>query len=926
MNLCVCVFGMELGTPSSWIPDIHIKRDPRQLTFTIPQHLLPTARCVLFHRYINNISSHHQFTVSWKDESSKPIRPIFISDIYNDLNNITNALPPELFQSKIVVSAETLKIVTVTIYYTQGTVLVQGTHCPSWRDKEFDALVACIRTLYALRDTDQLHATRDETLARLSLPPVPGSRPTLDTARRLSRRLRALSPVPEDTGLEIALATDTHSSNSIPISDLPISTQTSSPSTLCQTSLHHHTIHLGPSTSPLNLTTDLQPPISTNAIQEATTSSTPSPLGLDADTQPSATLDPSPPQPFSNDAVPDPSNCSVGTVQTTDCQSDDEWMDVHQVRDSRMCYIIRRRKPVSRPLTFTKTKMALKLLQRCFINVRETARQKYCQLVSDIEAAKAQVKSEVKTHIKVNLREQADALTSLASAVKKLELQNNQLKTQVGDLKKQLTTAKCICCGSTKASSPSTTPLSHTSSSNYSPLPPSTTSTPSAMVTATQSSVEQPVHTVMSDPQTPPTSLSPPPTPNSSARERQKQATPVTVESTAADLASTDYYNSSLRQSLMQHQIDTRSTHVLIGDSVAKSIISTQIIGTQSLQAICVPGLQIPDLNEWLRHVPCSQHVQQVTVHAGIDTCMYDAITVSMWSQLLRLLNKAFPNARLAISSIIPPLIRYNSLYKTVSVSNLHLKEACLKGKCAFVDNTSLFCTIRGLPKKAMYNDSVHPSRRGAVGIADNIKSALQPPAHPHVLSTAQYTRTAPLAHPLVSSTAQSTSSAPLTHPFSGTSFSTRRHSFTHHRASSMTPASWRTVAAPLPATQPSWASHLFGQRAMGQVPGSIATERNHYKQHKSPLLPTPTARPLTPEYNLASPHRSADSHRPYPVAAQRSNLCQSTNNDSRSNVKLPPQYLTPGHAHSNILYALGQPDQFYSLMHKIMQSVLTSF
>lgn len=751
----------------------------------------------------------------------------------------------------------------------------------------------------------------------------------MDTTRRFSRRLRALSPVPEDATLTM----DTHSFNSAPIPKPPIGAQTTSPSTLCQTSLHHHTSHLAPSSSPLNLPTDLQPPTSTSVLQEANTFTTPIPAVVDTssltpsttfnsvqclpeDAQHAATLDPSSSPLSSGNAVPAPSNCSIGNEQpsnasnksahplSTVCQSDDEWVDIHP--ETRKCYIMRRHKPIYRPLTLTKTKKTLKLLHRCITNVRDTALQKYCQLVSDIETAKMQVKSEVKTHIKVNCQEQADAMASLASAVRKLELQNTQLKAQVGDLKKQLTTAKrCLGCGSTKASNTSSTPLSPASTLNHSPsLPasPVTTPTPTAKVTVTQSP----------DPQTPATSLSPFLTPNSSANEKRTQAAPVTKISAATDLVSADINNSSLRQSLLQHQIDTRATHVFIGDSVAKSIISTEILSTQSRQDICVPGLLISDLIEWLKHAPCSKHVQQVTVHAGIHTCRTDVVTASMWSQLLRLLNKVFPNAQLAISSIIPPITRYNSFYKTVSISNLHLKEACQTEKCAYISNASIFCTTRGLPKKAMYNDSISPSPRGAIAVAENIKSTLPPPAPPSVPSTVQ-----------------STGSAPLTHPLSGRWSSTSHHTSPHQKASSKTqlphssPASRRSVAAPPPTTKPSWAAHLFGQRAVGQVPDSFVTERVHYNPHKPPLLPTPPVPPLRPEYNCSS--RAADSHRPHPVDTDRSSPRLSTNVNSRSHVNHPSQYCTPGHAHSSVLQALGQSDQFYSLIHKIMHSVLSS-
>ena len=106
---------------------------------------------------------------------------------------------------------------TLTIFYSIGTILVQGNRCPRWRDEEFSSLIKCIRDIYAFVDRVKepgLHETVTSNLRNLRLPTVSPSpirepglhdvrprcslRPqlprTTGSTRRSSRRLQALSP------------------------------------------------------------------------------------------------------------------------------------------------------------------------------------------------------------------------------------------------------------------------------------------------------------------------------------------------------------------------------------------------------------------------------------------------------------------------------------------------------------------------------------------------------------------------------------------------------------------------------------------------------------------------------------------------------------------------------------------------------------
>ena len=108
------------------------------------------------------------------------------------------------------------KLVTITIFYSTGTILVQGNKCPRWRDEEFNSLILCIRAIYTFVDRVKepgLHETVTWNLCSLRLPtvsPWPAGEPRLHDVRprcsprpllprttgntRSSRRLQALSP------------------------------------------------------------------------------------------------------------------------------------------------------------------------------------------------------------------------------------------------------------------------------------------------------------------------------------------------------------------------------------------------------------------------------------------------------------------------------------------------------------------------------------------------------------------------------------------------------------------------------------------------------------------------------------------------------------------------------------------------------------
>ena len=178
----VFVLSLSLSLPSStaimavvdptipdWIPTVDMKCDGKQLTFSVPAALLPITRQILYRRYVGDIGKRDGYQVIWVDQT-KANKDLQISDSdLTDLNNIPSTLRSDLFKSRTQVSVGTTKVVTITAYYSTGTILVQGTKCLAWVKEEFDALIATARAIYALKTTNSSVDTNKEVEEGLRL-------------------------------------------------------------------------------------------------------------------------------------------------------------------------------------------------------------------------------------------------------------------------------------------------------------------------------------------------------------------------------------------------------------------------------------------------------------------------------------------------------------------------------------------------------------------------------------------------------------------------------------------------------------------------------------------------------------------------------------------------------------------------------------
>ena len=193
------------------------------------------------------------------------------------------------------------------------------------------------------------------------------------------------------------------------------------------------------------------------------------------------------------------------------------------------------------------------------------------------------------------------------------------------------------------------------------------------------------------------------------------------------------------RERMAECRVSPGKTHVLIGDSVFRQIRPELMYPHKAQQKISVSGLTVDDLLHWLQNVPKCRDVQLLVVHVGVNTCWVNTVTESMWRALLKLLKSVFPNAVVQLSSLIPPQGEH-PLRKTVAASNAALVKACHSERVMLADHTDTFTTTSGAPRKALYRDALHPSPKGTMRLACNVKYVGQPrpplrpqdrPSHP---------------------------------------------------------------------------------------------------------------------------------------------------------------------------------------------------
>ena len=131
---------------TSNIAEINDTADPiqKKITYEVSDRLL--WRSLLLQRYYNDLGSSDKLDVVWGDFNDKS-RPILISN--EDPKQLMNKIGRKtLFKTIIQINLiDSTKLMTITMYYTTDTIMIQGHASQTWVTKEYKCLLECIRLM-----------------------------------------------------------------------------------------------------------------------------------------------------------------------------------------------------------------------------------------------------------------------------------------------------------------------------------------------------------------------------------------------------------------------------------------------------------------------------------------------------------------------------------------------------------------------------------------------------------------------------------------------------------------------------------------------------------------------------------------------------------------------------------------------------------
>ena len=174
------------------------------------------------------------------------------------------------------------------------------------------------------------------------------------------------------------------------------------------------------------------------------------------------------------------------------------------------------------------------------------------------------------------------------------------------------------------------------------------------------------------------------------------------------------------RKRILNFEIKDNATHILIGDSTIKGVNPHKSIPHHRWSKTCIGGLRTMEIPELLHGSHNYPEVKEVFLHTGVSDSKSGPLSTKSCSDTLKHIMYKFPSANINVSSIIPTKGK-DSLSESVKETNTNMKTACKKLNIKFINNETIFLSRNGAPKLALYNDKIHPSRKGTAVLANNI-------------------------------------------------------------------------------------------------------------------------------------------------------------------------------------------------------------
>ena len=755
---------MSLAVPGQlWNPQMDIKRDPKQSSFKVPKTILPTVRQALYMRYIspngNGFGQNSDYSISWIDEDDTgPCVPgIETSDSIDSVPKI----PPGYIRTKVTVTSTITKrqLMKLTIHLTTGTIMVQGNQCPKWREEEFEKLVACVNYFASPKPPVSTYflSLQVPVLVESPIRSSPRFRSVLFTDNT-HPPCSSLDSVPMETVNDGQLS-PAHCVGILPLPapvianspSLPAMVEATGVAAVSDTSDTRGATAVTAPASPspasetpdkhdataVVATTDVaspSPSLLLPAMDEASTvADSDSPDTRDATTVSAATA-PAPPSPSSKQApTPDAPSTSDATATKPTTVSASPPPKSHPPPP---CHC-----PHHGPL----------------FSLQEV-KDLITVAIADTET---RVKKELKLDMHLTTQELNESTTLLTNRVCSLEKTNTDLNSLVKDLQKQVKGLQEKLSSKNTVTNPKQTTHETVVKPNVSTnnrfdvleqnqeLQPSQSSVNRKRPEAETASQQQTEAETASQQQLQ--------TEAETASQQQLQTEAETVgqqqqqpesqidanqqqQEHAARTGATQPQHLSPRELLAAKRVQHHTTHIILGDSISKTIKANLTFPGKNTENLSVGGLTLNDLCHWLANIPQSKQVKVVVLHIGINSCKSDHITKEKWSKCIRLVRKVFPSSKVYMCTLIPPRGTH-FLKKAALDSNDELKSACLSEHCMIIDSMHIFTTQRGAPKQRLYRDALHPSPSGVAKLGCLIRDSVNDlPIQPASLDTVRPT------------------------------------------------------------------------------------------------------------------------------------------------------------------------------------------
>ena len=120
--------------------------DPIQFTIDFEDQDRLSWRKILLYRYYQDLGALDELLVRWTDYDSNSEEITLSSEHHNHL--ISKIQKKDLFKTIIRITTGRLKLMTITLFYTTCTLLIQGHACRSWIASEYQRLLSCLNLIH----------------------------------------------------------------------------------------------------------------------------------------------------------------------------------------------------------------------------------------------------------------------------------------------------------------------------------------------------------------------------------------------------------------------------------------------------------------------------------------------------------------------------------------------------------------------------------------------------------------------------------------------------------------------------------------------------------------------------------------------------------------------------------------------------------